>query len=106
MDKRVDKCIHTLLKISRDKNFERIRKLTKGNKTKKIMEIQKRHSASKNMTTESVREIEDGIWDVQASSNDTRYRVAVDSTTCVCYVVQSVLYVFTHTHAHVLTIPY
>ena len=82
VNKRVDNCIHTLLKIIRDKNFERIIKLTKGKKTKKVMEIQKRHNASKNMTTASIREIEEGIWDVQASSNDTRYRVAVDSTIC------------------------
>ena len=34
VNKRVDNCIHTLLKITRDKNFERIIKLTKGKKNK------------------------------------------------------------------------
>ena len=42
VNKRVDKCIHTLLKITRDKTFERLIKMTKGKKTKKITEIHKR----------------------------------------------------------------
>ena len=36
INKRVDNCINTLMKITRDKVFEQLIKLTKEKKTKKI----------------------------------------------------------------------
>ena len=78
----MDKCIHILLKIARDKSIERIIKLRKGKKTKKVMEIQKRHTASKNMAMDSVKVVSEGIWEVMASSSDKCYRVTVDNTLC------------------------
>ena len=41
VNKCVDKCIHKLLKISRDKTFERIIKLTKGKKKRKSWKYRK-----------------------------------------------------------------
>ena len=40
-NRRVDKCVHTLLKITRDKTFERLIKLSKGKNTRKHSEIKK-----------------------------------------------------------------
>ena len=51
---RVDKCVHTLLKITWDKSFEWLNKLSKGKNTRKHTEIQKRHKASLNMDTQNV----------------------------------------------------
>ena len=54
------------------------------------------------MTTASIREIVEGIWDVQTSSNDTRYRVAVDSTICAqtCMLRCTVFYMCSHILMH------
>ena len=79
VNKRVDKCIHTLLKITRDKTFERLIKMTKGKKTKKITEIHKRHLASHEMTMESVIAIQERIWEVKSSRNERKYMVALEN---------------------------
>ena len=82
VNKRVDKCIHTLLKITRDKTFERLIKMTKGKKTKKITEIHKRHLASHEMTMESVIPIQEGLWEVKSSRNERKYMVALENLVC------------------------
>ena len=64
INKRVDNCINTLMKITRDKAFERLIKLTKGKKTKRLIDIHKRHLTSKDMTVDSVEQVEHGVWDV------------------------------------------
>ncbi len=47
VNKCVDKCIHTLLKFTRDKAFERFVKLEKGKTTGRIQRIVNRHLHSK-----------------------------------------------------------
>ena len=36
VNKRLDKCIHVLLKLARDKGFERLVKIEKGKNTERI----------------------------------------------------------------------
>ena len=62
------------MKITRDKPFERLIKLTKG---------KKRHgdwltyTKVKNITEHSVEQVEDGIWYVTSSRGDDIYRVSM-----------------------------
>ena len=48
INKRLDKCIHVLLKVARDKGFERLLKIEKGKNTGRISTIRDRHQASLN----------------------------------------------------------
>ena len=60
MNRRLDKCVHTLLKITQDKSFEQLIKISKRKKkTRKHTEIQKRHKASLNMNTQNISDIKD-----------------------------------------------
>ena len=54
INKRVDKCIHILMKFERDKGFERLVKLEKGKMTGRIEAIVKRHLASENLSVTNV----------------------------------------------------
>ena len=61
INKRVDNCINTLMKITRDKVFEQLIKLTKG---KRLTDIHKRHLTNKDMTIDSVEQVKGGVWDM------------------------------------------
>ena len=82
INKRVDNCINTLMKITRDKAFERLIKLTKGKKTKRLIDIHKRHLTSKDMTIDSVEQVKDGVWDVTSSCGNDKYRVTIENEVC------------------------
>ena len=43
---RLDKCIHVLLKLARDKGFERLSMIEKGKNTERIRMIKERHQSS------------------------------------------------------------
>ena len=79
INKRVDNCINTLMKITRDKAFERLIKLTKGKKTERLIDIHKRHLTSKDMTVDSVEQVEDGVWDVTSSHGNDKYKVTMEN---------------------------
>ena len=49
VNKRVDKCLVSLIKYSRDQIFSRLCKLTKGKNSSRIKRIQESHVRSKNM---------------------------------------------------------
>ena len=69
INKRVDNCINTLMKITRDKVFEQLIKLTKEKKIKKLIDIHRRHLTSKDITVDSVEQVENGVWDVTSHGN-------------------------------------
>ena len=48
VNKRLDKCIYVLLKLVRDKGFERLLKIEKGKNTERISMIRSRHQSSLN----------------------------------------------------------
>ena len=76
---RVDNCINTLMKITRDKAFKRLIKLTKGKKTKRLIDIHKRHLTSKDMIVDSIEQVEHGVWDVTSSHGNDKYRVTMEN---------------------------
>ena len=82
VNKQVNKCIYTLLKISRDKAFERLIKLTKIKKTKKMTEIEKRHTTSQEMTPQSVIMTGKKTWDILSSGGEQHYEVTKENEVC------------------------
>ena len=64
-NRRVDHLVSILLKIARDKAFERFQKLHKGKPTHRVTEINKRHRTAETLQT-TVQNIQEGVWTVQS----------------------------------------
>ena len=64
INKRVDNYINLLMKITRDKLFKQLIKLTYGKKTRKLIDIHKSHFNSKDITEDSAEQVEDGMYDI------------------------------------------
>ena len=65
VNKRVDKCLVSLLRFLHDKYFERLVKLTKGRSCNKIKVINDWHSKGMKMSVDSVVEVEAEKWKVK-----------------------------------------
>ena len=69
VNKRLDKCMHVLLKLARDKGFERLVKLEKGKNTERI---RTRHQSSFHLSYAHVHETEKpSTWEVTSQRNYT-----------------------------------
>jgi hypothetical protein len=74
-NKRVDKCVHVLLKISRDKAFERLTKLENGKLSSRMAMITKRHKSSLDMSENIISSIGDDKWSILSSIDGHTYEV-------------------------------
>ena len=86
-NRRVDKLIHFLLKIARDKVFDRIIKTQKGKMTHRLSEIMKRHkNAEEALTSVNVQCLSEGkLWRVESVSKQKAYNVERNSALqCSC----------------------
>ena len=54
VNRRVDKCLHVLLRLARDKAFDRLVKLEKGKSTSRLSVIHARHKASLELSSKLV----------------------------------------------------
>ena len=90
------------MKITRDKSFERLIKLTKGKNTKKITEIHKRHTNSEDMSIQSVTVTGERTWDVLSSCGTQLYTVTLENRVCPekcgCGLVCRNCYAFIHSY--------
>ena len=73
INKRVDKCIRLLLKIARDKGFERLFKLEKGKVSHRISCINQRHKSSVELSTDLIQDNGFDLWRVVSSKNPLLY---------------------------------
>ena len=82
-NRRLDHLLFILLRLSRDKTFERIAKLHKGKNTHRISELNKRHRASSELEPEKVS---DEKWMVcsQNTPNKT-YSIVQELKSCKCF---------------------
>ena len=81
VNKRMDMCISVLLRISRDKAFDRILKFEKGKSTKRNSEVLNRHKVSLKLSTGLVTCVEKDQWNVKSSTKpDTTYFVQMLET--------------------------
>ncbi len=76
VNKRLDVCIWTLLKLARDKGFERLIKLEKGKSSERIKLINVRHKSSLKLPLDLVRETEEYLtWCVDAADGKNSYHI-------------------------------
>ena len=82
-NKRIEKCIHLLVKLERDKTFERLIKLEKGKISGILTTIRKRHLASQKLSYSLLSTVDSNTWRVQSSTDlDKYYTVEKDKQEC------------------------
>ena len=90
-NRRIDTLLTTLLKISRDKAFERFRKLEIGKASHRLSEINKRHKSAEEMTTTQThkyQQVSPCKWLVQSQRDpQLSYTVQIDTSACQCQLV-------------------
>ena len=74
-NKRIDKLLHVLMKVARDKAFDRLCKLEKGKISGRIALIRKRHLESTKLSTTCVTQCESSKWTVISSDGTCEYTV-------------------------------
>lgn len=83
VNKRLDKCVGVLLKLARDKGFDRLVKLEKGKNTERITMIRTRHLASLKMPLTLVRETEEyQTWEISSVTQGVLYHVSKLTSHC------------------------
>lgn len=82
VNKRMDNCVHALLKLSRDKGFERLTKLEKGKISTKISMIMKRHKKSLTIPKHYITEEDSIQWKVKSSDGQHEYTVKRENNKC------------------------
>ena len=84
-NRRIDRLLHLLLKIARDKVFERLLKSQKGKLSHRVCEINKRHKTAKqiDLTKHFITQVDDE-WRVKSSSTEICYSVRQVCNDCEC----------------------
>ena len=89
-NRRVDVLLVTLLRISRDKAFERFHKMETGKQTHRMCEINRRHKAAELMQLSNncqVTTVSDIEWRVQSQSQQhIQYQIKQQNDHCECRV--------------------
>ena len=88
-NRRVDHLLSVLLRIARDKLFDRLVKLEKGKSTHRTGEINRRHRSAIEMidTSVTVVQVKESLWQVSSASRDyVQYLVRKQCTHCECKV--------------------
>ena len=69
-NRRVDFLLHMLLKISRDKLYDRLQKVEKGKNTHRMTEINKRHKSAESMVRQGIQasQSQNGYWTVPSEA--------------------------------------
>ena len=103
VNKRMDNCIHTLLKYSRDKAFDRLAKLEKGKTSSRIKAIMDRHHSSQSLLLScNVTKTSDTSWLVDSQTNTgSTYTVTLENEQCPfqCHISCSVCRVCIHMYS-------
>ena len=82
INKRVDKLLHILMKVARDKGFERLCKLEKGKISGRLSLIRKRHFESTRLSDTSVTQVNSSQWMVTSSDSTRQYTICEDMKVC------------------------
>ena len=82
-NRRVDHLLNTLLRIARDKVFDRISKTEKGKVTNRMTDINKRHKAASQLSVIPTK-IDESQWQVQSESRDVTYTIHRVVAECSC----------------------
>ena len=81
-NKRIDNLIHILMRLSRDKAFERLCKLEKGKISGRLATIRKRHLASTKIPFRLVTQMSDSCWSVKSADHTQEYTIQNENKVC------------------------
>ncbi|XP_050507538.1 uncharacterized protein LOC126885154 [Diabrotica virgifera virgifera] len=81
--RRLDRCISALMKLVRDKLFDRLTKNIKGKQTYKIKQILDRHRKGLIISSENITVVDDNTWYVKSNSDNEKY-YTVERLLSVC----------------------
>ena len=103
-NRRVDFLLTTLLKVSRDKAFERLRKLETGKSSHRICEINKRHKSAVEIHKQGPSTVivltDKKKWTVESQSQQgTKYVVQKQCDSCDCQLLCKECKVCTHMYS-------
>ena len=77
VNKRLDNCIGILLKLARDKAFERIAKIEKGKNSDRIARIRARHYQSMKLPLSLIAETEEYLtWEAHSADGKNTYTIS------------------------------
>ena len=86
VNKRLDNGLHVLLKLTRDKGFERLVKMERGKNTERTNMIKVRHQSSLKLSFSQVRinDARDQVvtWEVQSCETKNRYSLMLVHNNC------------------------
>ena len=85
-NRRIDHLLSTLLKVARDKGFQRLRKLEVGKTSHRICEINKRHKSATLMSSSDIQESGEDKWIVASQTNRQLYTIEKLIESCECQV--------------------
>ena len=86
-NRRVDALLVTLLKVARDKAFERLRKKEMGKNTHRISEVNKRHKRAVQLSPTLIKYEEDMKWTVTSQTSlHITYTVQKQEENCSCQI--------------------
>ena len=103
VNKRLDKCIFVLMKLARDKGFERLVKLEKGKNTERIRQIKTRHQRSLKLNFKQIKPTDDDrVWEVTSSDSTNVYLIALQYAECLhaCSLLSRLQCMCAHVHLH------
>ena len=86
VNNRIDACISMLLRFARDKLFDRLQKIERGENTSRLQLIANRHKSSLNMSTDLVSikmfSTESLKWEVKSTTSSDTYYVTQENKNC------------------------
>lgn len=85
--KRLDKTIHAIMQITKQKLFDRLTVLEKGKVTTKVKELRTRHKKSMSLNTCLIVKNDDESWEVASANNTEIYTVRLVNPDCCCRIV-------------------
>ena len=85
-NRRVDALLNCLLKLSRDKSFERLQKTEKGKNTHRIAEINKRHKNAEGIFCELILTNSSNRWEINSQHGHNCYTIkkCLHHESCSC----------------------
>ena len=74
-NRRVDALLSVLIKLSRDKAFERLQKIEKGKNSYRMNEINKRHKNAEQLNNRCIKAVSHNCWMVESQEREEFYTV-------------------------------
>ena len=100
----IDKCVHILKKITKDKTFERLIKLEKGKTSYQIGIINNRHAHSIKLSIQAITETQYNEWTVTSTSKPDIIKKQQKNCQNFVYNARNAMFVYTSIDVHLLTV--